>query len=887
MRLARFFLCMLAVAPLLAARPAGASASVAGVTRATLANGLQVVVVRDTLAPVVTTMMNYRVGSDEQWIPGLAHATEHMMFRGSKTLSSSQLMEAIGITGGDFDADTEANVTQYYFTVPSQYLDIALRAERSRATGLLMAPDQWAQERGAITQEVKQDDSNAFYRLFVKMQRRLIGGTPYDKNTLGTVRDFATRVDSAELLKFYRTWYHPNNAIFVIAGDVDPEATIARVKQLFGDIPAVALPPRPAVHLEPLKPGVVYHDTSDQPFTAVMLGYRMPGYQSPDYAAGRILADVLNNQRSTYGGLAYTGGALGTEFFEMSYPKVGVGIAFTAVPVTADPAATDREVRALIDRYAKDGIPADLVRAAKLREIAQLEFAANSIEGLAFQWSRALAVQGIKSPDDMIGRFEKVSVADVDRVLRTYLDNSTAVAAYAVPKSAGTASAGAPMAQENNQIPPSRHEPLPWWAQRVLAHLSVPPQTLAPVSSTLPNGIRLIVQPEHATHTVVVSGQILNDPKVQEPSGQEGVARITASLLPFGTTTYDRVAFARQLDDIAAKSTAGTQFGLSVLSRYFDRGVALLADEELHPAFDPKAFAIVKRQTVDSLTGEMTAPAHLAAVALDRALYPPGDPFRRFASPQSAGAITLDDVKRWYAGAYRPDLTTIVVVGDVTPQQAESVFAKYFGAWTASGPKPNVYPSPVPPNAPGAFDVPAAGRIQSSVELAETIGLLRGDSDWAPLQVANAVLTGGFYSSLLYHDLREINGYVYYVSSAIDAGKVRSTFSIRYGCDPKNILAAQSQIATILRRLEHEPIASGRLLRAKALLMGEMPIRIASYDGVAGKLLDAATRGLPLNQNEIDARAELAAAPAAIEAAVRKYIRPDGFVRVVTGPPPP
>ena len=269
------------------------------VVRATLSNGLRVIVVRDTLAPVATAMMNYRVGSDEQWIPGLAHATEHMMFRGSATLSSSQLMDAVGITGGDFDADTTSTVTQYFFTVPSAYLDIALRAERSRATGLLMAQDQWEQERGPITQEVQQDNSDAFYRLFVKMQDRILGGTPYAKNTLGTVADFAHSVNSDQLLKFYRAWYHPNNAIYIIAGDVDPQATIAKVRQIFGDIPAATLPPREPVRLNPLR-SELFRETSDQSFTAVALGYRFPGYDSPDFAAGQILSDVLSSQRSTF-----------------------------------------------------------------------------------------------------------------------------------------------------------------------------------------------------------------------------------------------------------------------------------------------------------------------------------------------------------------------------------------------------------------------------------------------------------------------------------------------------------------------------------------------------------------------------------------------------------
>jgi zinc protease len=875
------------VAVLLVGGQAGtAEAASADVVRATLPNGLRVVVVRDTLAPVATAMINYQVGSDEQWIPGLAHATEHMMFRGSSTLSSSQLMESIGITGGDFDADTMSTVTQYFFTVPSAYLDIALRAERSRATGLLMAPDLWGQERGPITQEVQQDNSDAFYRLFVKMQNRLIGGTPYAKNTLGTVSDFAKNVNSAQLLKFYHAWYHPNNAIYVIAGDVDPASTIATVKALFGDIPPAKLPAREPVRLGPLR-GALYHDISDQAFTAVALGYRFPGYDSPDYAAGQILSDVLSSQRSEFGGLPYTGKALATEFVTQTYPKAGIGIAFGAVPVTTPPQTIDRELRTIVEGYQKTGVPPDLVAAAKLREISQLEFNANSIEGLASEWSQAVAVQGLSSPDAMIAQFERVNAADVNRVLRTYIDNKRVVVAYAVPKNNGTVSSGGgQIAKENNEIPPTKHEPLPAWAQHVLDNLRVPEQTLAPVETTLSNGVRLIVAPEQITQTVVVAGEILNDPGVQEPGGQEGVDDVTAALLPYGTASYDRLALQSELDKIAANTAGGTEFGLDVLSSHFERGVQLLADEELHPAFTAADFSIVREQTAGELAGEMTSPDHLAEVALNKALYPPGDPSQRYATPTSVGALTLDDVKSWYATAYRPDLTTIVVIGDTTPQAARAIFEKYFGAWKASGPKPNVEPPPVPPNAPSQTNVPATGRVQSSVRLVETLAVVRNDPAWAQLQLANTVLTGGFYSSLLYHDLREVHGYAYDVESRVSADKIRATFGIEYGSDPQNVLPAEAQVKAVLEQLQREPIDADRLLRSKALLMGEVPIRESSYDGVTAEWLRYATLGLPLNQNVIDASAELSATAQTVQAALAKYVRPNAFVRVVTGPAP-
>ncbi|HEX4014392.1 MAG TPA: pitrilysin family protein [Candidatus Cybelea sp.] len=881
----RVFFAAAAAVGLFAGLGANARCEPTGVARATLSNGLRVVVVRNTLAPVVTAVLNYQAGSDEQWIPGLAHATEHMMFRGSTSLSSSALMESIGITGGDLDADTTSTVTQYFFTVPSAYLDIALRAERSRATGLLMSQALWNQERGAITQEVTQDNSNAFYRLFMKMQNRIIGGTPYAKNTLGTVEDFAHNVNGTQLLKFYKEWYHPNNAIYVIAGNVDPAQTIARVRELFGDVPAAKLPPRTPVHLAPLH-AALYRDTSDQAFTGVAFGYRFPGYESPDYAAGQILSDVLTSQRSIFGGLPFTGAALGTQFFTEDYPKVSVGVAFAAVPVTVAPQTIAGQMRTILENYKKTGFPADLVDAAKLREISELEFDGNSIEGQAFEWSQAIAVQGLSSPDDTIAQFERVTPADVQRVLQKYVDNRNAVTLYAVPKNSGTTSSGGEMAKENNQIPPTTHEPLPDWAQRVLEHLSVPEQTIAPADMTLSNGMRLVVQPEHNTRTVVVSGQIDGNPDVQEPAGQEGIGDVTDALFAYGTSTYDRIGLQTELDKIAATATGGSDFGVSVLSSHFERGVQLLADEQLHPALKDADFKIVQGQIAGGLTGEMTSPEHLTQVALNKALYPAGDPAQRFATPKSVASLTLADVKQWYATAYRPDMTTVVVIGDTTPEAAKALFERYFGAWKAAGPKPNVDLPPVPPSTAAQVQVPATGRVQSSVRLVETLGLVRSDPAWAQLQVANTVLTGGFYSSLLYHDLREIHGYVYNVESRVSAGKTRATFGIDYGCDPQNVLPAESQISGILAQLTQEPIGADRLLRSKALLMGEVPIREASYDGVTAQLLDYAMLGLPLDQNLIDARAELAATAQSVREAIQKYVRPQGFVRLVTGPGP-
>jgi zinc protease len=271
-------------------------------------------------------------------------------------------------------------------------------------------------------------------------------------------------------------------------------------------------------------------------------------------------------------------------------------------------------------------------------------------------------------------------------------------------------------------------------------------------------------------------------------------------------------------------------------------------------------------------------------VALVNALYPAGDPARRRATAASIDQITLDDVKAWYASAYRPDLTTIVVVGNVTPARARAAVERWFGDWKASGPVPSLDPSPVPDNAAASFTIPAFGRVQSSVTLAQTLTLRRGDADTPALRVANTVLSGGTFASMLYHDLRVVNGLVYSVGGSLNVGKTRSTFTISYGSAPENVDRAQALALDDVRRLQTAPLPPDRLSRAKALLMASLPLRIQSVTGIAGELLGNASEGLPLDEGYVIARRELAAGPADVQTAIAKWIRPSGFVRVVQAP---
>lgn len=885
MRRIRLFLpcCMLAMG-LLAAR--GAAAPI--VTRATLANGLQVVVVHDPLAPVVTAVMNYRVGSNEEQFPGEAHALEHMMFRGTSDISQTQLFEIGQLMGGRYDADTQAETTQFYFSVPVQYLGVAIRLEADRARNATISQSGWAAESSAIKQEVTQDDSFPIGKLFQRtILPAIFKGTPYAKDTLGTLFSFNNQINAHVLRGFYRAWYHPNNAVYVIAGDVDGPSTIRLVEKYFGSIPAATLPSQPNVVVHPMT-AATYHVASDEPISLVAMAFRLPGWRDDDYAAAQILEDVLNNQRSNLYGLVASGRSLYSGFEDIeAHPYATASGAFSIVPVTANVERAAADLRAVLEAYRRSGLPPKLVEVAKQRAIADDEFDANSIQDLALSWSDAVAARGERSPGVLLAAMERVTVADVNRVFREYVNPAKAIVAFAVPKNGGSVrgGGGAPM-PENNTFTPQEAEPLPAWARQAFTHIEAPPHVVHPVSMTLRNGMHLIVIPERVSDTVEVLGGITSSEHVQAPPDKQGVGDITSSLFEFGTTHYDRIQLREQLDAIAAEVSAGIPFSLQVVAGHFDRGVQLLADEELHPAFPASAFEIVKRQEVGELTGEMTSPDHLADVALHEALYPANDPMQRYATPQTAGSVTLDDVRAYYANVYRPDMTSVIVIGNVSPARARATFERYFASWTSRGPKPDVDAPPAPKNGTASVTVPDPSRVQSSVELAQVVDVRRADSGWALLQVANNILGGGGFGSLLIDDLRVRHGYVYDASSGLASVKNRSVFSITYACDPENIIVAQQLALRDLGELERGDISSERLSRAKSMLMSDAVLSDESFDGIGGELLNDALFGLPLNQGDIDAERELSATPSSVRAALVKWISPLDFVRVVTGPGP-
>jgi len=857
------------------------------VLRVTLSNGLQVVVVRNSLAPVVSVSVSYLVGSDEApaGFPGMAHAQEHMMFRGSPGLDADQLADIGSVMGGNFNANTREGMTQYEFTVPAEDLEVALHIEATRMRAVLDTRKDWDQERGAIEQEVAQDVSQPGYVLYSKIREAMFAGTPYAHDALGTRQSF-DRTTADMLKRFHDAWYAPNNAILVIAGDVSPAATLREVKHLFGDIAPKHLPARPAVNLRPVEP-VELSLATRQPTGTLMLAWRTPGPRSADFPALEVLADVLSSHRSGLYELVPKGKAVGAAFGLDPLPQAGLALAAVSFTAAQDPKALEGDVRGLLADVVRRGVTPELVEAAKIQERTQAQFQRNSIADLASVWSDAVALYGLRSPDEDLDRIERVTVEDVNRVARKYLDLSHTVCGVMRPSGSGKpvpVSTGRFGGQESISLGEAKPTPLPDWAQAALHELVVPRSTLHPVVSRLPNGITLIVQPEAVSDTVSVFGHVRNRPETQEPAGQEGIDQVVEQLLSYGSERLDRLAFQQALDAIGANEKAGTEFSVQSLAEHFDEAVALLAANELHPALPGDALSIVKQQLAQEVAALDTSPGFQTQRSLRQALFPAGDPMLRVATSDTVNALTLDEVRSYHQRVYRPDLTTIVVIGKVSPEQARAVIEKHFGDWSASGPTPDVDLPPTPLNRPDTIVIPDAGRAQTSVILGEDLGITRTSPDYYALELGNAVLGGGFYSTRLSIDLRKNAGLVYSVGSALQAGRTRSVYFIQFASDPGNAGKAASIAIQEIRAMQAAPAGPDELSRAKALLVRQIPLGESGVEEIAQGFLERSDLGLPLDEPISAARRYIALGAEDVQAAFRKWMRPQDLVRVSEGP---
>jgi zinc protease len=424
------------------AKPAGPA-----ITAARLANGLDIIVIPDHRAPVVTHMLWYRNGSADDPIgkSGIAHFLEHLMFKGTKEHPVGQFSELIAELGGQENAFTSNDFTAYFQRVAKEHLKICMEYEADRMANLVLTDDVVAPERDVVLEERRmRTDSDPADLLNEAVQAALFTRHPYGTPVIGWSDDIEG-LGRADALAYYQRFYTPENAILVVAGDVEPAAVIELAKSVYGRIPARGEAPK---RFRPREPDLHAHrlvtladEKVEQPSYQTV--FRVPSYRtapSGEAEALEVLAHylgggqasvlfkilVIDKKIAVSAGAYYAGTALDdTRFYAYAMPTPGVSLE-----------TLDTEIEAIIAKVARQGLDEVDLSRAKNRLVADAIYAQDSQVALA-QWYGASLASGLALADiaSWPERIEAVTSADVVKAARL-LDRRQSVAGFLLPEQA-------------------------------------------------------------------------------------------------------------------------------------------------------------------------------------------------------------------------------------------------------------------------------------------------------------------------------------------------------------------------------------------------------------------------------------------------------------------
>ena len=418
--------------------------------------------------------------------------------------------------------------------------------------------------------------------------------------------------------------------------------------------------------------------------------------------------------------------------------------------------------------------------------------------------------------------------------------------------------------------------------------LGAPPKVSLPpiVTRQLPNGLKLLIV-EH--HELPVADFILlvGSGGTSDPAGKMGVANLTAAMLREGTTTRKSLEIADQMAFLGVNLNTGSNWESSTLSLHsptaqLDSALALFADVALRPSFPANEFDRVRKTRLTDLLQLKDQGPAIANIAYPAIVYGSSHPYgaRLLGTEKSVGSLSVADLRSYYGANFRPNNSTLIVVGDVTPAQIEQKVNQFFGGWPRGVVTPVTYIDPPKAGTTTIYLIDKPGAAQSSFRIA-TVGVPRSTKDYFALTVMNTIL-GGSFTSRLNNNLRETKGYTY---------GARSQFDMRRSAGPfiasAEIVAAKTDSALIefMKELNaiRQSVPAEELSKAKRYLQLQLPSDFETTQQIAGALVPVAMYGLPLDYYNNYVQNIEAITPADVERVARQYVNPGSLAVVIVG----
>ena len=864
-----------------------------------LSNGLKVYSLVDRSQPNVAVQVWYGVGGrdDPTGRSGFAHLIEHLMFRGARGMPADFISRLTEDVGGDDNASTDSDYTEYDDVSPAERLPQLLWAEAKRMGSLVVDEDGFRAERAVVEQELQQEVlSDPYGPLFeFAIPRAGFAAPAYGHSPIGSVADLEAAT-LAEAQAFHARYYRPDNAVLIVVGDFDEARLQAWVDRYFGPVERPKGPLPGPIREGPLwVAGRVVNAVGDgAPDPAVVLCFAAPRAGGRDAAALKVLDAMLTGGRTSrlYTSLVRDRPIASDVFSDVDL-RQRTGMIDLGAMMSPGSSLHDGEqalLGAIADLRRRPVTEAELA-AARNRLILQLLQDRETIGGLATQIGQAILVEGgAAHVNSDLQALRAVTPDDIRRVANLYLaDDRRVTLRYRSAEGVEPAGAGQARPLPNHDGASSEHSQAPGAAAPTglptPAAAPAPKPSPVPVERMLPNGLRVVAV--HTSDLPLATALIrFRGGSALDPPGKAGLTAMTASLGSQGAGGRTAAAVAAAIAGLGETYAAhvnvdSTTVRLSGLSNLTE-ALPILADIVRRPRFDAAAFRQTRLRMQQSAARSLDDTDALADLAVARLVFGQG-PYGRPAQgePFSLARVAQADVARQHARIYRPDNAVLVVAGDVDPAAVLRLAERTFGDWAK--PATPLPAQPAETAAPrGRVVLLDAPGVREATVIVAGRSIRRLDRSYYAVEVANGILGGGF-SSRLNAEIRVRKGLTYDATSVVDERGGGGLFSATAEGD----VSVAPEIARLmlgqLHSIGSRPPSPDELAARKAALTGQALEGGRTGADLADRLADDELygRGLGELRNYLDGVAAVTASQ--VTAAVSRLCEPDSTNILVIG----
>jgi len=890
----------------------------------TLANGLRVVVHEDRKAPVVAVSIWYNVGSKDEprGRTGFAHLFEHIMFNGSENAPGEYFEYTRQMGATDLNGTTWFDRTNYFQTVPRPALERALFLESDRMGHLLgaLTQENLTNQIGVVQNEKRQGDNQPYGMVeYAQLEALFPEGHPYRHSTIGSMADLsAATLDTAR--EWFRENYGPNNAVLVLAGDINAAEARPLVERYFGDI-ARGPQNEPAQADVPTLPSRFDRTMHDRVAnTRLYRWWVVPGLTAEDQVPLQVGASVLGGLASSRLDNQLVRGeqsAVRVSANVLPFQRVSIFEVEVDVKPGQDVDAVSRRLDEILADYVRTGPTDDEVQRAVMRTLSGRVQGLEQVGGFG---GKAVALaEGMlyaDNPDFYRTRLQQLAAVTPEQVrgsMQRWLSRPVAALrvepgereAYdeAPGVTAAPAAAGAGVNISTSAQRPRYYTP-PQPGDQPLAPMSYAPREAPAIGAApaldfpaverarLANGIEVIYARRDAVPVTRIAVEF-DAGIAADPSNRLGTQAMMLNLLEEGTTSLNSTQLAEAQERLGATVTTGasldrTAVSLTAMTPQVGPSLDLLADVIRNPAFAPSEIERVRQQRLSMIAQEMSNPGAMANRALPVVLFgaehPYGKPGSGTGDPDVVRALTRDELVRFHQSWIRPDNATIFAVSDMPLDQLVAQLNSRLGNWQApSTPRGTKnFNTAVPPSRARIVLIDRPQSPQSIIAAGQVLNV-QGTQDLLDLTAANQVL-GGDFLARINMELRERRGWSYGARGSVALAEHQVPYivfaPVQSDRTGDSITATMEQIRAFM---SNQGVQPNELSRVIAGSTGQLPGQFETSPAILGALRSNALFRRPDNYYETLAARYRGMTAQQLDQAARREIDLGDFVWVVVG----